>query len=148
MRLDARAHGRRQLQESQLRDMGIAYRISFDRMRAGRGDVSTWATINCMTHIAIAMAERWIGQEHAAALARALAALERAEQHGLATDRWLLDGDALSAVGLALDIHDAQLDAATVGDARAAISEAERRIGLKVGAQPANDSAAMHMEAA
>ncbi|KVT92656.1 hypothetical protein WK60_13780 [Burkholderia ubonensis] len=147
-RLDARAHGRRQLHESQMRDLGIAYRIAFDRMRSGRGDVSTWSTINGMTHMAIAMAERGIGHEHADALDRALAGVDRSERHGIATGRWLFDGDALSAVGTALDIHDAQLEAATIGDAREAINEAERRIDRKIGARPANDDAAAQRMAA
>ncbi|MCA7945626.1 hypothetical protein LGM32_17305 [Burkholderia vietnamiensis] len=137
-RLDARAHGRRQLHDSQMRDLGIAYRIAFEQMRSGRGDVSTWSTIHGMTHMAIAIAERGIGHEHADALERALAGIERAERHGIATGRWLFDGDALSAVGAALNIHDAQLEAATIGDAREAITEAERRIDRKVGVRPAN----------
>ncbi|KVN92586.1 hypothetical protein [Burkholderia ubonensis] len=147
-RLDARAHGRRQLHDSQMRDMGIAYRIAFDRMRAGRGDMSTWSTISGMTHIAAAMAERGIGHEHIDALERALAGIERAERHGRESGCWTFDGDALSAVKAALDIHDAQLEVATIGDAREAIKEAERRIDRKIGARSANDGAVAQRMAA
>ncbi|MBN3822289.1 hypothetical protein G3O00_01480 [Burkholderia sp. Ac-20384] len=147
-RLDARAHGRRRLLDSQLRDMGIAYRIAFDRMRSGRGDASTWSTLNGMMHIAAAMAERGIGYEHTDELDRALAGIERAERHGRESGCWTFDGDALSAVCDALIIHDAQLEVATIGDAREAIEEAERRIDQEMGARPANDSAAAQRMAA
>lgn len=148
LRLDTMAHNRRRLNDAQIRDMGISYRIAFDLMRSGRGERANLATLECMTNIAIAMAEHGIGHEHAGSLERALGGIDRAERNGRATGRWLFDGDALSAVDTALDIHDAQLEVTTIGDAREAIKEAERRIDRKIGAQPANDGAAAQRMAA
>jgi hypothetical protein len=137
LRVEDRFRTRQPLDESQTRDMGIAYHVAFDLMRSGRGDEESWSTLACMTNIAVVMAEQGIGGEHMAALARALDGIRRAKDRGRATGRWAFDGDALAAMVDALAIHDAQLEAATIGDTRAALAEVERRIGRKLGETPA-----------
>lgn len=141
LRVDERARNRRPLHEKQTRDLGIAYHVSFDLMRSGRGTEETWSALACSMNIAIVMAEQGIGSEHLAPLVRALDGIKRAKERGRLTGRWALDGDAITAIENALAIHDAQLEAATTGEVRAALAEVERRIGKKFGEAPAEVAA-------
>jgi hypothetical protein len=49
-------------------------------------------------------------------------------QRGVATGRWLFTGPELTAVNLAMELHDAQLDACTVDELQKAIELSKRII--------------------
>lgn len=140
-RVEERARNRQPLHETQTRDLGIAYHIAFEQMRSGRGTEEAWSALACATDIAIVMAEQGIGSEHLAPLVRALDGVKRAKERGQISGRWVFDGDAITALENALMIHDAQLEAATTGEVRAALAEVERRIGMKIGDALEEDAA-------
>lgn len=129
-RVDKREQAR-PLQDDQMRDLGIAYRIAFDLLRTGRGTEESWSTLTCVLDIASTLAESDMGAEHLPTIRDALDGLHRAKERAQRTGRWALDGDALNAVRKGLEIHDLQIDAATKGDMRAAMAEVERRINAQ-----------------
>ncbi len=129
-RVDKREQAR-PLQDDQMRDLGIAYRIAYDLLRTGLGNEESWSTLACVLDIASALAESGMGAEHLPTIRDALDGMHRAKERAQRTGRWALDGDALNAVRNGLAIHDAQVEAATKGDMRAAMAEVERRINVQ-----------------
>lgn len=121
------------LYNDHMRDLGIAFHVAFDLMRSGRGDEETWSTLACVTDLALILAAKGLGEEHIEQLREALAGLRRTKERADATGRWAFDGDAMTAVALALEIHDAQLRAATVGEMREAMEDVQRQLGRKIG---------------
>jgi len=124
----ARAEDRRPLNEQQTTDLGIAYRVAMEKLRVGQGDEQDWSTVVCSLNIAIVLCEKGIGAEYepqiVAAMEGAFRSRERADRAG----KWGFDGPALSAVLLALEIHDAQLEVASKQQIRESLLEVRRRV--------------------
>lgn len=77
---------------------------------------------------ALAMVREDLGADWRTEIRAAQDALFAMAQRGVATGRWLFTGPELTAVNLAMELHDAQLDACTVDELQKAIELSKRII--------------------
>jgi hypothetical protein len=95
--------------------------------RANKGHIDTMIVAMNMTE-ALAMVREDLGSDWRTEIRAAQDALFAMAQRGVATGRWLFTGPELTAVNLAMEIHDAQLDACTVDEMQKAIELSKRII--------------------
>ena len=121
-----RASEAREIQDGDLTRLAIAYHGAFATLRlVGGFDAYNDVAAACL--IAEHFASVGIGAEYAYEIHAALVALKRVQQRSLKTGSWILDGDAINAVGRALEIHDAQMKVASYGELREGVIEAARK---------------------
>jgi hypothetical protein len=101
-------------------------------MRSGRGDEQQWGTVVFTLNMAMLLAEAGYGPEYEPLLARALEGAFRARLRADQSGKWGFDGPALTAIAEALEVHEAQLEAATQADILAARDEMKRRINAGI----------------
>ena len=95
----------------------------------GRDDVDVLiAAMNVTEALAIAVE---LGTEYRSEIAAAQQAIFTMGQRGVAKDRYLFTGLELTALNLGMEIHDAQLDACTVGQLEKALDFVAREIRAK-----------------
>jgi hypothetical protein len=129
-RIAANAERRRDanpLTSDQQRDLGLAYRLSFDTMLRG-GSESAWHSLAASLNIALILCERRIGAEYEPQIKAAMQALMRCKYRQHQTGSWALDAAGIAALRTALEIHDAQVEIAERAEIRAAINEVHRRV--------------------
>jgi hypothetical protein len=95
--------------------------------RANKGHVDIMIVALNMTE-ALAMVREDLGSDWRTEIRAAQDALFAMAQRGVATGRWLFTGLELTAVNLAMELHDAQLDACTVDELQKAIELSKRII--------------------
>lgn len=95
--------------------------------RANKGHVDIMIVALNMTE-ALAMVREDLGSDWRGEIRAAQDALFAMAQRGVATGRWLFTGPELTAVNLAMELHDAQLDACTVDELQKAIELSKRII--------------------
>ena len=95
--------------------------------RANKGHVDIMIVALNMTE-ALAMVREDLGADWRGEIRAAQDALFAMAQRGVATGRWLFTGPELTAVNLAMELHDAQLDACTVDELQKAIELSKRII--------------------
>jgi hypothetical protein len=95
--------------------------------RANKGHVDIMIVALNMTE-ALAMVREDLGSDWRTEIRAAQDALFAMAQRGVATGRWLFTGPELTAVNLAMELHDAQLDACTVDEMQKAIELSKRII--------------------
>lgn len=128
----AMAHARGQdaapLRHDQLSDLGIAYWISLDNLRAGDANEECWSCVTCALNIGMVLSERGIGPEHEQAFVHALDGAFRAKRRSARTGNFRLDGQALTDIEAAFHIHDQQMTLATRAEIGAAMATVRQRI--------------------
>lgn len=121
---------RQPLAEDEVGKIATMARIAFERVRTGQGDLEDLLSLGFASNVALLFAEGGIGPECEPEIKAAQAALlranERLEKHGRAG----LDGPGLTAVAELLEIYDAQLEEAMVGDMVAVLREVNKRVEL------------------
>lgn len=132
LRVSDRQYACSRIADRQSRDIGIAFHVAFDQVRSGAATEENWSGVACMANLAVTLAEQGLGEEHVPALSLALDAVRRAKERGEKTGQYRFDGDGLTAVETAIAIHDAQIEAATVAEMRAAMNEVARKIGVPI----------------
>jgi hypothetical protein len=95
--------------------------------RANKGHVDIMIVALNMTE-ALAMVREDLGSDWRTEIRAAQDALFAMAQRGVATGRWLFTGPELTAVNLAMELHDQQLDACTVDELQKAIDLSKRII--------------------
>ena len=109
-------------------DLSLAYRLAFEQMTKGESNEQSWCIVVCSLNVALILAERGIGHEYEPYLIKALdgafTAKLRAQRHGV----WRFDGEAISAIRQAFEVHDEQIKIATKHEMRDALLEVRRRI--------------------
>lgn len=124
----ARGQAAAPLAADQLADLGLAYWLSLEQLRAGDATEEAWSCVVAALNIAMALAEADIGAEHEQAIVRALDGAFRAKVRSAKTGNFRLDGDAMRDIEAALTIHDGQMELATQGETVAALQLVRRRI--------------------
>ena len=95
--------------------------------RANKGHVDIMIVALNMTE-ALAMVREDLGSDWRTEIRAAQDALFAMAQRGVATGRWLFTGPELTAVNLAMELHDQQLDACSVDELQQAITLSKRII--------------------
>ncbi len=107
---------------------GALFGLSLAALREGRGSETEWANVVSMTNTSLVLAEYGFGPEHEPALVSALDGLFRAKERAQRTGKWGLDGDAMRAVALAFDVHQAQVEVVGQGHYTAAMNVVKQRV--------------------
>jgi len=81
----------------------------------------------CSLNVALALSERGIGAEYQPYMIKALDGAFRAKVRAAGGKAWRYDGEAISAIREALEIHDEQIKLATREQLRNALREVHRR---------------------
>ena len=122
-----RADRKNPLTSDQSTDLGLAYRLAFDAMCTGHASEEHWAVVACSLNIAAALSNAEIGGEYQEAIDRALAGAFRSKLRASSGNGWGFDGEAMTAIKFALDVHDAQIEEASKQELVDAIAEVHRR---------------------
>lgn len=107
--------------------------LAMDSLAHGSATRSDVNAIAAFVNIACALAEKGKGREYWAELAAGSDAIYDIARKGAATGRFLATGPQLSALNLALEIHDAQMDASLVLEVEAALTLIRNRKAAGVG---------------
>jgi hypothetical protein len=95
--------------------------------RANKGHIDTMIVAMNMTE-ALAMVREDLGSDWRTEIRAAQDALFTMAQRGLAKGRFVFTGPELQAINLAMELHDAQLDACSVDELQQAITLSKRII--------------------
>jgi hypothetical protein len=95
--------------------------------RGNKGHIDTMIVAMNMTE-ALAMVREDLGSDWRTEIRAAQDALFTMAQRGLAKGRFVFTGPELQAINLAMELHDAQLDACTVDELQQAITLSKRII--------------------
>jgi len=87
-----------------------------------------WDLICAALNMARVMAEQGLGTEYVPEIDAAMAAHASAGRRSVRWDKMRYEGTELAQVNAAIDVHDAQLEAATVGELERAHMEVAKRI--------------------
>jgi hypothetical protein len=115
------------LTDDQQRDLGLAYRLSFQAMLT-RPEECHWHTLAATANIALLLCEQNFGAEYIDDIKAAQDALMRTMHRQKKTGSWAMDAEGIAAIRKALDLHDAQVEIAERGEIRKAMQEIYRRI--------------------
>ncbi|WP_136419945.1 hypothetical protein [Herbaspirillum sp. ST 5-3] len=118
---------RRPLNDEQVAELGIGYRMAFSMVLAGQSTAENWAMIVCSLNIGLILSEWGMGIEHCDLFKAALEGASRAKYRGDKTGKYGFDGAAIQAIQDAFDVHEAQIQIATKRDLVAAVKEVHRR---------------------
>lgn len=118
------------LVEDQIRDLGIAYRISLQAMLQGHGTEQAWSMLACSLNIAMLLCEYGIESAALPTIKLAQEALLRVRDRARQHDKWSFDGDGLRIILATVNIHDEQISRATRGQIVAALAEVNRRVTI------------------
>lgn len=126
-------------EEAQTR-LKLGYHWAMLRLTRGEGTKEDWWEVANAMNVAIVLAEHGYGDaEVIEDVKEAMLALHRVKLRYRETGRLLFRGEELTAVNLGLDIHDAQMETATVRDIELAIAECEKRIANREFIKPAEE---------
>jgi hypothetical protein len=126
--MHAHAADQRPITGADQTDLGVAYWLAFDAMTRGRSSEENWSIVTVSLNVALILTERGIGQEFEPYLVKALDGAFRAKVRADRIGAWRYDGEAISAIREAFEIHDEQIKLATKDDMRGALLEVYRRI--------------------
>lgn len=115
------------LTDSQQRDLGLAYHLSFQQMLNG-GNEAAWHSLAATLNVCLILCERGFGAEFEPEIKAGMRALMRTKYRQQETGSWALNGNGITAIRRVLEIHDAQIEIAERGEIRAAINEVYARV--------------------
>lgn len=118
---------RRPLAPANLTNLGLSYWQAYAALASGRSSGDHWGIVSSSLNTALILAEKGIGAEYAPYINKALDCSWRVFMRAKRTGLWRFDGEGMSAVREALEIHDEQIKLATKEDFRNAFAEVKRR---------------------
>lgn len=121
-------HFAQPLQDDQATDIYVGYWMAFNQMVAGESDEGKWCTVACSLNIALVLAERGVGQEYEPHIVKGLDGAFRAKLRAARLGAWRYDGEAITAIRDALEVHDEQIKLVSKQEMRDALKEVHRRI--------------------
>lgn len=104
---------------------------ALDEITHGRGNTGHCDIVIAALNVTEALAMLRIGDQYRADIGAGQDAMLAMCQRGLRTSRFVFTGPELSAVNLAMEIHDAQLDACTIGELERALDIVQATIRAK-----------------
>lgn len=118
---------RRPMNDDQLTDLEVAYRMAFHGMLNGQATEENWCVCVCSLNIALVLAERGLGEEFVPRINDALEGAFRAKVRAGRSGKWGFDGVAIQAIKDAFEVHEEQLKLASKREVRDALHEVHRR---------------------
>lgn len=124
----ARGENASTLKADQVTDLGVAYWLSFENLRAGDANEESWSCVACALNVALILCEKGIGADHEQQLVAALDGTFRAKIRSAKSGNFRLDGEALRDIEAALHIHDQQMAIAKRWEVTAAMNTIYARL--------------------
>lgn len=125
--LNRRTHA--PLDETQLRDLGLAYLGALRGMTTGHGTEQLWSTLACSINVAMVLAEMGVMPQGLQVINLGQAALLRVKAHAQQSGEWTLGVHAF-ALECAFKFHNQQLKEAGKGQIITALDEVHRRVNV------------------
>jgi hypothetical protein len=119
---------RRPMTRQQIRDISLAAHQSFEALRRGYALEDHWHNLAIALNWTLVLAENGIGNEFVQVANEAVTVAFEAKLRGEDTGRWGFGGDAQNTIRAALELHDEQIEIATIKDLAAAKAVIESRI--------------------
>ncbi|MFS2027091.1 hypothetical protein [Massilia sp. CT11-137] len=124
----ARGENASTLKPDQVTDLGVAYWLSFENLRAGDANEESWSCVACALNVGLVLCEKGIGAEYEQQLVAALDGAFRAKIRSAKSGNFRLDGQALREIETALQIHDQQMVIAKSWEVTAAMNTIYKRL--------------------
>lgn len=118
---------RAQLDNDQLRDLGLAYFSALHGMKSGHGSEQLWSTLACSINVAMVLAELGVMPQGLRVIELGQDALIRVRAHAQQTGIWALGIHAF-AIDCAFKLHHQQIKEAGKAQVIAALEEVHRRV--------------------
>lgn len=117
----------------------ILLHASMAEITQGRGGKDEWQVVANSINVCLALCEMGYGKEFVPDLVRAQGAMALLRDRGKATGKFILRAEEMTAINVALDIHDQQIELAPIKDFELAVRAVERALaqGNFVTVQPA-----------
>ncbi|CAH1387058.1 hypothetical protein [Candidatus Nitrotoga sp. M5] len=115
------------LDETQLRDLGLAYLGALRGMATGHGTQQLWGTLACSINVAMVLAENGVRPQGLAVIQQGQDALLRIKAHAQQSGVWTLGIHAF-ALDCAFKFHNEQLKEAGRAQIITALAEVHRRV--------------------
>lgn len=129
--LDAMAHVIRKvspLQEADRKDLMLILHSAMHSLTHGTATFCDWGAVTNAMNLATVLAEHGVGKDFREDLLKAQHAHLRCKERKLSTGRFGYDAAGLNDVNYAIEVHDAQLQAATHGQMCAAAEEVHKEL--------------------
>lgn len=124
--------GLKRIDSEHLQTLNIKNHKALADLATGQGNRAAFDQIIGAINMANIMCERGIGDEYRADMLAARDAMMVVRERYFQIGRFVLKGDELKVLTQAMEIHDAQLDAARVIDVERAADEVTRRVRLGI----------------
>lgn len=124
----ARGENASTLTSDQTTDLGVAYWLSFENLRAGDANEESWSCVACALNVALVLCEKGIGAEFEPQMVAALDGAFRAKTRSAKSGNFRLDGQALRDIETALQIHDQQMAIAKRWEVTTAMNAIYKRL--------------------
>ena len=115
------------LDDTQLRDLGLAYLGALRGMTTGHGNEQQWSTLACSINVGMVLAELGVMPQGLQVINDGQAALLRVKAHAEKTGGWTLGIHAFS-IECAFKFHSQQLKEAFKSQIICALEEVHRRV--------------------
>lgn len=116
------------LDTSQKVQLGVVLRAHLEALRLGKADETAFHNLASGVNVSMVLAERGLGIEYAEQIGAAQTAMARLRINGDSKGRWLLDGPSIVALKEWMLVYEAQLDVASLQEAKDALEEVYRRM--------------------
>lgn len=123
--LNRRSH--EQLDDIQLRDLGLAYLGALRGMTTGHGNEQQWSTLACSINVAMVLAELGVMPQGLQVIQDGQDALLRVRTHAQLNGEWRLGIHAFP-IECAFKLHNQQIKEAGKGQIITALEEVHRRV--------------------
>jgi len=124
--------GLKRIDGEHLQTLNIKNHKALADMATGQGNRAAFDLIIGAINMANVMCERGIGDEYRAEMLAARDTMMAVRERYLQIGRFVLRGDELKTMTLAMEVHDAQLEADRIIDVERAADEVVRRVKLGI----------------
>jgi hypothetical protein len=118
---------RQPMERGKQQDVSIVAHQAMRALVSGEGTEFDVEHLAVATNLSMLLTELGVGREYLAVAIAGQEAVVRCRARAERTGKWGLDGPAIAAIDLALELHDQQVEIATQAQMSAAIREMHRR---------------------
>lgn len=118
---------RQPMERAKQQDVSIVAHQAMRALVSGDGTEFDVEHLAVATNLSMLLTELGVGREYLAVAIAGQEAVVRCRARAERTGKWGLDGPAIAAIDLALELHDQQVEIATQAQMSAAIREMHRR---------------------
>lgn len=109
-------------------DIALNYWLSFQELTKGSASESAWSAVVCSLNVGMVLCEFGIGSEYIENFNLALEGAFRAKIRSEKSGNFRLNGDGISRITLALQIHEEQMRIANKSEITKALNTVQERI--------------------